>query len=97
MSESKFPGQEDLPSYQLSAANSGERLFELLLRETLSSGLTWMTGIPTRLSAVGQTPLSHWSPLFTAPPAPPSLAPGTDIPMFYKQARARDKFLPECL
>lgn len=33
MAESKFPGQEDLPSYQLSAANSGERLFNLLLRE----------------------------------------------------------------
>lgn len=37
MSDSKFPGQEDLQSYQLSAANSGERLFELPLRETLHS------------------------------------------------------------
>lgn len=37
MSESKFPGQEDLQSYQLSAANSGKRLSELPLRETLHS------------------------------------------------------------
>lgn len=37
MSESEFPGQEDLQSYQLSAANYAERLFELWLRETLHS------------------------------------------------------------